>query len=360
MSRVYNFNPGPAALPVSVLQQVKDELLDWRGHGMSVMEMSHRAEPFLTIAAEAEADLRRLLDIPDSYKVLFMQGGATGQFSAVPMNLRGARTSADYVVTGAWSQKAAREGAKYLDATVVARPDDDRFTYIPPFSGWALNDEAAFLHYTPNETVHGVEFHWTPKLEGVPLAADFSSSFLSRPINVRDYGVIYAGAQKNAGPAGLTVVIVREDLVGQSLGCCPLVLDYRTLAESGSMSNTPPTFAWYIAGLVFKWALDQGGLESMAAASERKSSRLYRYIDGEPFYENPVAISDRSRINVVFTLADSSLNDAFLQGAKLAGFAGLKGHRMVGGMRASLYNAVPEVAVDALIDYMQEFVRRRG
>lgn len=360
MSRVYNFNPGPAALPASVLEQVRDDLLDWQGCGMSVMEMSHRAEPFLTIASEAEADLRLLLGIPDNYKVLFMQGGATAQFSAVPMNLLRSGTTADYAITGTWSQKAAKEGAKYLDAKVVARPEAGQFSHIPPFSGWTLNEAAAFLHYTPNETIHGVEFHWTPRVDSVPLVADFSSSFLSRPVNVEDYGVIYAGAQKNAGTAGLTIVIVREDLVGHSLRCCPLVLDYKTIADSGSMSNTPPTFSWYVAGLIFKWLLAQGGLKEMAAANERKSSRLYRYIDSEPFYENAVATRDRSRINVVFTLADPAQSEAFLCGAKAAGFAGLKGHRLVGGMRASLYNAVPEAAVDALIDYMQDFVRLRG
>lgn len=359
MSRVFNFNAGPATLPVSVLEEAREQLLEGYGSGLSVLEMSHRAEPFATIAQQAEADLRTLLGISDSYHVLFLQGGATAQFAAIPMNLLGRHACADYVVTGTWSGRAAEEGAKYTAAHVAACPDGDVFTRIPPRESWQLHDDAAYVHYTPNETIHGVEFQWTPEVDA-PLVADFSSSFLSRPVDVSRYGLIYAGAQKNAGAAGLTLVIVRKDLVATPHPALPRVLDYGTVAGKDSMLNTPPTFAWYISGLVFKWLLEQGGLLAIAEVNARKSAMFYAYIDSEPFYANPVAPADRSRMNAVFTLADASHNTAFLEGAAAAGMIGLKGHRSVGGMRASLYNALPEQAVVALIDFMREFVRTRG
>lgn len=358
MSRIFNFNAGPAALPQCVLEQVRDELLDWHGSGMSVMEMSHRAQPYMSIAAEAEADLRALLNVPSNYKVLFTQGGATAQFAVVPMNLLRDKASADYVVTGAWGKKAAKECAKYGKANIAAKSEP--FISVPPQTEWKLDPDAAYVHYTPNETIEGVEFQWTPDTGDVPLVADFSSSFLSRPVDVSKFGLIYAGAQKNAGPAGLTVVIVREDLVGQPHPLLPSVFDYKAIADNESMLNTPPTFSWYVSGLVFKWIREQGGLAGMGEINRRKSALLYDYIDSEPFYRNPVNPADRSWMNVVFTLADAALDKPFLDGAKAGGFAGLKGHRSVGGMRASLYNATTEQAVTALVDYMKEFVRTRG
>lgn len=360
MSRIFNFNAGPAALPQSVLEQVRDELLDWHGSGMSVMEMSHRAQPYLSIAAEAEADLRTLLSVSDHYKVLFLQGGATAQFAVVPMNLLRDKPGADYVVTGAWGKKAIKEAGKYGKANTAAKPEGTAFTHIPSRESWKLDPQAAYVHYTPNETIEGVEFQWTPDVGQVPLVADFSSSFLSRPIDVSKFGLIYAGAQKNAGPAGLTMVIVREDLIGQPHPALPSMFNYKTVADSSSMLNTPPTFSWYVSGLVFKWLLAQGGLAGMGEINRRKSACLYDYIDSEPFYTNPVTKADRSRMNVVFTLPDADQDKPFLDGAKSAGFAGLKGHRSVGGMRASIYNATSEAAVAALIEYMKEFVRSRG
>jgi phosphoserine aminotransferase len=359
MSRVFNFSAGPATLPVEVLEQVRDELLDWRGTGMSVMEMSHRDKPFMSIAAEAEADLRQLLGVPAHYKVLFMQGGATAQFSVVPMNLLRARDRADYVVTGSWSKKAVKEAARYCTANTVAKPDG-AFNHIPARDTWKLDPQAAYLHYTPNETIEGVEFHDTPDVGDVPLVGDFSSTFLSRPVAVDQHGLIYAGAQKNAGPAGVTIVIVREDLIGQTHPACPSAFDYRAVADSESMLNTPPCFAWYVSGLVFKWILERGGLPAMAERNARKAALLYEYIDSESFYTNPVATADRSWMNVTFTLADPALDGEFLTGANAASLPGLKGHRSVGGMRASIYNAMPEAGVQALVDYMKEFVRRQG
>ncbi|MDR3418048.1 MAG: 3-phosphoserine/phosphohydroxythreonine transaminase [Nevskia sp.] len=358
--RVFNFSAGPATLPLTVLQQVQAELLDWHGSGMSVMEMSHRDKDFMSIAAEAEKDLRELLAIPAGYKVLFMQGGALGQFAVVPMNLLRGKHSADYIVTGSWSAKAVKEMAHYGKANVAARPADGKFTHIPDRSTWKLDPDAAYVHYTPNETIEGVEFGWIPDVGKVPLVADFSSTFLSRPLDVSKFGLIYAGAQKNAGPAGITMVIVREDLLGQALPATPSVFDYKQLADNESMLNTPPCFAWYVCGLVFKWLKHEGGLVAMAERNRRKAALLYDYIDGQPFYRNPVAKPDRSWMNVVFTLANAELDGDFLKGAVKAGLPGLKGHRSVGGMRASIYNAMPEAGVQALVDYMKEFVRTRG
>lgn len=360
MSRVFNFSAGPATLPEPVLEQVRDEMLDWRGSGMSVMEMSHRDKAFMSIAEEAEADLRKLLNVPDNYKVLFLQGGATGQFAFVPLNLMPEGGSADYVVTGSWGKKAIKEAAKYGTANTAARPADDVFNHIPARADWKLDPGASYVHYTPNETIEGVEFHQVPDVGDVPLVGDFSSTFLSRPVNVAKHGVLYAGAQKNAGPAGLTMVIVRDDLIGNARASTPSIFDYKAVADADSMLNTPPCFSWYVSGLVFKWLLNQGGLEGMAERNQRKAKLLYDYIDSEPFYSNPVAPADRSWMNVTFTMANPELDKPFIEGATKAGMPGLKGHRSVGGMRASIYNAMPEAGVQSLVDYMKEFVRQHG
>lgn len=360
MTRVYNFSAGPAALPEEVLQQVRDELLEWRESGMSVMEMSHRGEAFMSIAREAEQDLRDLLGVPDNYKVLFLQGGASTQFSAIPMNLLRGRESADYVLTGNWAKKAAKEAGKYCRVNVAASSEGRQFTEVPDFRGWNLDPDAAYVHITGNETIQGVEYHQRPDTGDVPLVADMSSHFLSRPVDVSRYGLIYAGAQKNVGPAGVTVVIVRDDLIGDAMPITPMTVDYAQQAEAGSMLNTPPCFNWYVCGLVFKWLKRQGGLEQMAEINRRKAQKLYDYIDSSDFYSNPVKKEYRSRMNVPFILADDSLNKAFLEQAEAEGLATLKGHRSVGGMRASIYNAMPESGVDALIHFMQQFAETHG
>jgi phosphoserine aminotransferase len=360
MARVFNFSAGPATLPQAVLEQIRDEMLDWRGTGMSVMEMSHRDKPFMSIASEAEADLRELLGVPANYKVLFMHGGATGQFAFVPMNLLRGKASADYLVTGSWGKKAVKEAKKYGGARIAAKPAGDAFNHIPAPAEWSLDPDAAYVHYTPNETIEGVEFHAAPEVGGVPLVGDFSSTILSRPIDVARHGVIYAGAQKNAGPAGVTLVLVREDLMGNVLDCTPSIFNYKDVAENDSMLNTPPCFSWYVCGLVFKWLKSEGGLEVVGERNRRKAQALYDYIDGEAFYTNPVNPADRSWMNITFTLADAALDAEFLKGANEAGMPGLKGHRSVGGMRASIYNAMPEAGVQALIDYMKEFARLKG
>lgn len=359
MDRVFNFSAGPAAIPLPVLERARDELTNWRGCGMSVMELSHRGKEFMSIAERAEADLRRLLDIPADYRVLFLQGGASAQFGAVPFNLAGANQKADYVVTGSWSKKALAEGRRFLDAHVAADSADTRYTAIPDPAGWQLSPDAAYLHYTPNETIGGVEFHFVPEARA-PLVADMSSTLLSRPLDVTRFGLIYAGAQKNIGPAGLVIVIVRKDLLGRAREGTPVMMDYRAQAEAGSMLNTPPTWAWHIAGLVFEWLLEQGGLPEMERRNRRKAETLYGAIDASDFYANPVAEGSRSWMNVPFTLADPALDAAFLEQAKAAGLLTLKGHRSVGGMRASLYNAMPQAGVDALVAFMGEFERTRG
>ncbi|MBI2384005.1 MAG: 3-phosphoserine/phosphohydroxythreonine transaminase [Gammaproteobacteria bacterium] len=360
MTRVFNFSAGPGALPEPVLRQVQAELLEWNGSGMSVMEMSHRDKDFMSIATQAEKDLREVLNVPANYKVLFLQGGALGQFAAVPMNLLRGKTSADYVVTGSWGVKAQKEAGKYCKANIVAKPADGKFNRIPPVSEWKLDPNAAYLHYTPNETIEGVEFPFIPDGKGVPLVADYSSTFLSRPLDVSKFGLIYAGAQKNAGPAGLVMVIVREDLLGQALPIAPSIFDYKQMADNESMLNTPPCFAWYVAGLVFQWIKKEGGLAAIAERNRRKAGLLYDYIDASGFYANPVEKSARSWMNVPFTLKDAALDDEFLKGAKKRGLSTLKGHRSVGGMRASIYNAMPEAGVQALVDYMKEFARVKG
>ena len=359
MSRVFNFSAGPAALPLEVLETAQRELLDYRGTGMSVMEMSHRSKAFIEIAEAATADLTALLEIPDDYQLLFLQGGATTQFAMVPMNLLQDRTTADYVNTGSWSKKAIAEAGRFCSVNVVASGEDRSFSYIPDVDSWALNPDAAYLHICSNETIGGVQFQDFPDASA-PLVADMSSDILSRPLDISRFALIYAGAQKNIGPAGLTVVIVRKDLLGRARAGTPSMLDYAVHAEAGSMSNTPPTYAWYLAGLVFQWLKSQGGLSAMAATNRRKSAKLYDAVDQSNFYQCPVEPRVRSSMNVPFTLADDALDPAFLSGAEARGLTNLKGHRSVGGMRASIYNAVPEAAVDALVDYMGEFERDNG
>ena len=360
MARVYNFSAGPATLPVEVLEKAQADLLDWQGTGMSVMEMSHRGDAFVSIADKATQDLRTLLNVPDDYSVLFLQGGAAGQFAGVPLNLFGDSDKADYVLTGNWGKKAVKEAKKFGGAQVAASSEDAGFTDIPARADWQLRDDAAYVHYTPNETIQGVEFPDVPDTGNVPLVADWSSAFLSKPIDVSKYGVIYAGAQKNAGPAGVTMVIVRNDLMGSPMKQTPMVLDYQQQADADSMLNTPPCFAWYMAGLTFEWMLDNGGLEGMADRNKRKADKLYGFIDGSDFYRNPVAPTARSRMNVPFLLANDDLNKTFLAQAEEAGLSTLKGHRSVGGMRASIYNAMPEEGVDALIDFMRGFEKDNG
>ena len=360
MSRVYNFSAGPAMLPEAVLRRAREELLDWQGSGMSVMEMSHRGKEFMSIARQAEADLRELMGIPENYRVLFLQGGASLQFAMVPLNLMRGPGKADYVLTGSWSKKAIAEGKRFGAVNIAASTEESGFTTVPPQETWQLDPEAAYVHYTPNETIQGVEFHWIPDTGDVPLVADMSSTILSRPIDVSRFGLIYAGAQKNAGPAGLTLVIVREDLIGHAQAGTPTLLDYATHAEAGSMYNTPPTYAWYIAGLVFQWIKEQGGLAAMGERNKRKADKLYAAIDASDFYANPVDPAARSWMNVPFTLADPALDPVFLEEAAAEGLVTLKGHRSVGGMRASIYNAMPEEGVDALVQFMAEFERRHG
>ncbi len=359
MSRSYNFCAGPAALPEPVLETAREDMLDWHGRGLSFMEMSHRSKEVVGVAEHAEKTLRTLLGLPDDYAVLFLQGGASTQFSAVPLNLLGDSAGADYVNTGQWSKKAIAEGRRYGEVNVVASSEDTNFSTIPAFEGWKLDRRATYLHYTPNETIGGVEFFWTPEV-GVPLVADMSSTILSRPIDVEKFGVIYAGAQKNIGPAGLTLVIVRRDLLGQAHPRCPAMLNWQTQADNDSMYNTPPTFALYLAALVFDWLEGQGGLPAMEAINRRKAEKLYAAIDGSDFYANPVELQSRSLMNIPFTLADAELDKQFLSESEAAGLLNLKGHRSVGGMRASLYNAVDESAVDALIDFMRDFEQRNG
>ncbi len=345
-------------LPAAVLERAQAELRDWHATGMSVMEMSHRGKDFLAIAEQAEARLRDLMGIGAGYRVLFLQGGATGQFAAVPMNLAGPGDSADYVVTGMWGKRAHAEAGKYLRAAVAAKSDPQ--AYVPPAGTWQRGDDAAYLHITLNETIQGVRFAQVPDTGETPLVADVSSIILSEPLDVSAFGVLYAGAQKNIGPAGLAVLIVREDLLGRARRDTPVVWDWAEMAKSGSMTNTPPTYSWYIAGLVFSWLSEQGGLPAIAEVNARKAARLYAAIDGSDFYANPVEPAYRSLMNVPFTLADPALEPVFLAGAREAGLVNLEGHRSVGGMRASIYNAMPEAGVDALVAFMREFEAKHG
>jgi phosphoserine aminotransferase len=357
MSRIFNFSAGPAMLPTEALARAGDEMLDWRGTGMSIMEVSHRGKEFISVYEEAERDLRELLALPASHRILFLQGGATLQFAQVPMNLLHGKGKADYVVTGEWSKKAVKEAKAYCDVAVAASSEDRSFTYAP--KAWNVRKDAAYVHYCSNETIGGVEYFEVPKVE-VPLVADMSSHFLSRPMDLSKFGLVYAGAQKNAGPAGLTFVIVREDLLGKPEKGTPSVMDYKLQAEADSMLNTCPTYAIYIAGLVFKWLKQQGGLASMERKNMEKAALLYGFLDQSGFFSNPVAKEDRSRMNVPFTLKDAKLDDEFLKGAAKRGMVALKGHRSVGGMRASIYNAMPIEGVRALVDYMKEFEKQHG
>ena len=359
MTRPYNFSAGPAVLPEPVLQRAREEMLDWQGCGMSVMEMSHRGKEFMSIASQAESDLRELLSIPANYKVLFLQGGASLQFAMVPLNLLRGKSSADYLNTGSWSKKAIKEAQKFAQVNIAASSEAQNFTTVPPRADWQCDSNAAYLHYTHNETIGGLEFAEIPDVS-VPLVSDMSSTLLSRPLDVSRFGLIYAGAQKNIGPAGLTIVIVREDLIGQAATGTPSMLDYKVHADAESMNNTPPTYAWYMAGLVFQWIKGLGGLAAMAQRNRAKADLLYGFIDQSGFYNNPVEPPYRSWMNVPFTLVDAKLDETFLKEAKAAGLLTLKGHRSVGGMRASIYNAMPIEGVQALVDFMAEFQRRYG
>jgi len=361
MARVFNFSAGPAALPLEVLEQIQADIPEWLDTGMTVMELSHRSKEFIGVAEQAEADLRELMGIPDDYAVLFLQGGATTQFALLPMNLAGQDQVVDYLVTGSWGKKAVKEAQALRTVNVVADGAGSNYTDVPPPSEWQCTQGAAYFHYTPNETIGGVEIHEPPAVGDAPLVADMSSTILSRPIDVSCFGVIYAGAQKNIGPAGITVVIVRKDLLARDAqASLPRILSYAAHAQGGSMLNTPPTFAWYVAGLVFAWLKRQGGLAAIAEMNQAKAARLYAAIDDSPFYANPVAPAYRSWMNVPFTLAKPDLDGEFLKEATAAGLTNLKGHRSVGGMRASIYNAVSLEAVDALIGFMADFERRRA
>lgn len=359
MSRGYNFAAGPAAVPEAVLRRAQAELLEWDGARASVMEISHRGKLFGALAEESEHDLRSLLRIPPDYRVLFLQGGATQHFAQIPMNLAGGRP-VDYVVTGHWSEKAVREASAVATVNVAASSADTGFTRLPPRADWRLSRDAAYLHYTPNETIHGVEFHDVPDVGDIPLVADMSSDILSAPLDVSRFGVIYAGAQKNIGAAGLVVLIVRDDLLARCPPTLPKIFNYAEHAAQGSMLNTPNTFGWYLAGLVFKWLLAEGGLDAIAARNRTKAELLYGYIDASGFYRNPVDAAARSRMNVPFTLPRENLNAPFLAESEAAGLLALKGHKAVGGMRASIYNAMPLEGVQALVDFMRDFARRHG
>ena len=360
MTRVFNFSAGPAALPEPVLRKAAEEMLDWHGSGMSVMEMSHRGKEFIAIHAEAESLLRELLGVPANYKVLFLQGGAIGENAIVPMNLLRGHTSADYINTGEWSKKSIKEAKKYCTVNVAASAEASNFTCVPKLSDWKLDPNAAYVHICSNETIGGVEYHWTPDTGSVPLVADMSSNIMSRPVDVSRYGLIYGGAQKNIGPAGATIVIVRDDLLGGALPITPSAFDYTQQAEADSMLNTPPTYAIYIAGLVFNWIKQRGGLVAMEAHNRAKAALLYDYLDSSSFYTSPVARECRSLMNVPFKLKDEKLDETFLKGAQARSMLQLKGHRSVGGMRASIYNAMPVEGVKALVAYMKEFEAQHG
>jgi len=356
MSGVYNFCAGPAMLPKPVMAKAQEELVNWQGLGVSVMELSHRSPEFIAVATQAEQDLRELLNIPDNYKVLFCHGGGRGQFSAVPMNLLPKDKSADYVVTGSWSKSAVAEAKHYGDINVIeAVEEHNGEKYVTCATTWGLNPDAAYVHYCPNETVDGIEMFDVPETNVVPLVADMSSTILSRPIDISKFGVIYAGAQKNIGPSGLTLVIIRDDLLGNARKTTPAVLDYTITAEKESMFNTPPTYAWYLAGLVFQWLKNLGGVSAVEAKNIKKAQKLYQFIDQSDFYINTISAENRSRMNVPFWLKDESLNNAFLQQSEEADLLALKGHRSVGGMRASIYNAMPVEGVEALITFMKKF-----
>jgi phosphoserine aminotransferase len=363
MARHYNFSPGPATLPAEVMQQAADEMLDWHDSGMSVMEMSHRGKEFMSIYHEALQDVRDLMDIPANYKILFMQGGAIAENAIIPMNLVGMKpqpATADYIHTGHWSGRSILDARKYCKVNIAATAETSHFTHVPARDTWKLSRDAAYVHICTNETIGGVEYHFTPDVGDVPLVADMSSQILSRETDISKFGVIYAGAQKNIGPSGLTIVIVREDLLGHALPICPSAFDWKVVAENDSMFNTPPTYSIYIAGLVFKWLKRQGGVAAIEKINIDKAALLYNYLDSSEFYRNPVAKDCRSRMNIPFSLHKDSLNELFLSGAKERGLVQLKGHSSVGGMRASIYNAMPMEGVRALVDYMRDFEKNHG
>ncbi|HEY5702066.1 MAG TPA: 3-phosphoserine/phosphohydroxythreonine transaminase [Gammaproteobacteria bacterium] len=357
---IYNFGAGPAMLPTAVMQRAREEFLDWHGTGLSVMELGHRTPEFIAIAEQAEANLREILSIPDNFAILFLQGGATSQFSMVPLNLTAPGDRVDALYTGLWSGKAIKEAGRYCSVNVAASSENNHFTAIPDTSGWQLSANARYLYFTDNETVHGVEFQQTPKSGEVPLVSDMTSNLLTRPIDFSAYGLIFAGAQKNLGPAGLTLVIVREDLLGNSRQDIPRLYDYAFNAKEHSMANTPPTYSWYMAGLVLQWIKQEGGIPVMEQRAIARSSKLYQLIDASEFFSNPIATGSRSRMNIPFLLRDETLNNTFLKEAKSHGLVALAGHRSVGGMRASLYNAMPEAGVDCLAGFMADFERRYG
>ena len=358
--RVFNFSAGPAVLPLPVLEQARDEMLEWQGSGMSVMEVSHRGKAFVSMVAQAETDLRSLMGIPSGYRVLFLQGGATGQFTAVPMNLASEGAVVDYLGTGIWSGKAIAEARRFCTVNTVAEESASGYTTVPSADSLRFTPGAAYAHYTPNETIGGVEFPYVPDTGGIPLVADLSSTILSRPLDVSRFGLIYAGAQKNIGPAGLVIVIVRDDLIGHARHGTPPIWDYALMAKEGSMLNTPPTFGLYIAGLVFQWLKGEGGLEAIGERNRAKAQRLYDFIDHSGFYRSPVAPNCRSWMNVPFRVADAALERSFCALAAAEGLVNLEGHRLQGGMRASLYNAMPMAGVEALVAFMREFQRRYG
>ncbi|MCP4326804.1 MAG: 3-phosphoserine/phosphohydroxythreonine transaminase [Alteromonadales bacterium] len=362
MSKIFNFCAGPAMLPTAVMQQAQSEFCNWQGLGVSVMEVSHRSPEYIKMAAEAEQDLRDLMEIPDNYKVLFCHGGGRGQFASVPLNLLGDKLDADYLLTGQWSKSAvieAKKHARISETDIMMTSAEGKIT-VKPCSDWQINAGAAYLHYCPNETIEGIEIFDTPETGVVPLVADMSSTILSRPMDVSKFGIIYAGAQKNIGPSGLSIVIIREDLIGYARKAIPSIFDYEVQAKADSMFNTPPTYAWYLAGLVFKWLKEQGGLAEVEKKNIAKAELLYNFIDSSDFYANNVDKSVRSRMNVPFTLANDSLNETFLSEAKEAGLLTLKGHKLVGGMRASIYNAMPIEGVQALVDFMKVFEKKHA
>ena len=355
MKHVYNFAPGPALLPQEVMVKAKEEFLDWNELGLSVMEVSHRSKDFLELAELAEKNLRILLEIPNNYKVLFLQGGATLQFAAIPLNIAKPDSVADYLITGSWGKKSADEAKSYVNVNIVADAENTSYTTVPEFDNWKLSDNASYFHYTPNETIAGVEITEIPNNINAPIVADMSSTILSRPIDVNKYGLIYAGAQKNIGPSGLTIVIVRDDLILNPSSITPSVINYKLMSETGSMWNTPPTFSWYMAGLVLDWISKKGGLHSIEKSNLLKSRKIYNFIDSSEFYINKVNKHYRSRTNIPFTLSNPELDSLFLSEAAEEGLVNLKGHRSVGGMRASIYNAMPEAGVDKLVSFMKQF-----
>jgi phosphoserine aminotransferase len=356
--KVYNFSAGPANLPSTVLKKVQSELLDWSDSGMSVMEVSHRSKDFVALAVNSESMLRELLNVPSNYKILFLQGGATGQFSAIPLNISTPTDTADYIITGNWGKKASEEARSYLNVNVVANESTSNYTTLPDLNKVSFSSDAAYVHYTPNETVYGVEFSKPLAKSSVPMVADMSSTILSRPIDIGSYDLIYAGAQKNIGPAGLTIVVINENLLGKARSITPSVLNYTLMSESESMYNTPPTLSWYIATLVFRWLLDTGGLEERHKINLAKANLLYQCIDSSKIFKAPVVESARSLMNIVFTAQDNELEKTFLEEASKANLKNLKGHRMIGGMRASIYNAMPIEGVETLVDFIDNFDRR--